>query len=92
MTNQKGEQRGTMSPIPENLDDYLTFDQRKALSLLEQVGWSIAFVRRSRHIPPIVVVASASREEYGVLLDNGEVDFPSNLKLRPGDRQAKGAA
>ena len=86
------ERRGSIPPVPENLDDFLTEAQRKALTLLEQVGWTVAFVRRSRLIPPIVVVSSATREEFGVLLDNGEVDFPSDLKLRPGDSSARGVA
>ncbi len=92
MINTRAERRGAMQPVPENLDDYLTPDQRKALMLLEQVGWSVAFVRRSRHIPPIIVVSCSGGEEFGVLLDNGEVDFPSDLKLRVGDRQARGVA
>ena len=80
-----------MPPIPENLDDYLTDAQKTALVELEQVGWHIAFVRR-KHIPPIVVVTSPDREQYGVLLDDGEVDFPVDLKVRSGDVRARGVA
>ncbi|GIX30675.1 MAG: hypothetical protein KatS3mg124_1147 [Porticoccaceae bacterium] len=87
-----GERRLGMAPVPDDLDSLLTEAQRRSLAELGRRGWQVAFVRRSnRLIPPIVVLASASRERFGVLLDDGTLDFPPDLRLRPGDRR-EGAA
>lgn len=72
---------GPGSEIPDNIDELLNDAQKNALKILGGRGWSIAFVRRPKHLPPIVVVCSEN-EEYGVLLDTGEVDFPSDLRVR----------
>jgi hypothetical protein len=84
------ERRQRMPPIPENLDDYLTDAQQRALSDIKKFGWTLAFVRRLFFEHPLVVVVRADGKKYGVLNEDGTVSLDA-VKVREHDAASDAA-
>lgn len=78
-----------LPPIPDNLDDYLTNDQKTVLARLEKTGWSLAFIRRQKVEKPVVVLLAPSNYDYAVLKEDGELEYPAKIKLRYEDQMRK---
>jgi len=76
------ENRTGMSPIPNNLEMLFTTAQFRALSVVEQYGWKLAFVRRVMLQHAIPVIVHADGERYGVLEANGGIDLNPDIKIR----------
>lgn len=71
-----------LPPVPDNINDYLNAAQNKTLKQLMFFGWTIAFVRRPKFLPATVVVIDRDKSRYGVLLENGSVDYSHGFDIR----------
>lgn len=69
-------------PIPENLHDLLTPEQATALDELESKGISLFAIRQNLFQDPVVVVKLPAKNRYGVLLNDGMVDYFPEIDLR----------
>lgn len=81
-TPESSERRGDSEPIPPNLDDYLTKDQRMALDRIEGFGWRPAFLRRPLFETPTAVVAGPEQQGYTVLETDGELNREPDIVIR----------
>jgi hypothetical protein len=80
--NRPSERRIGVSPIPKNVQSFLTEAQHACLSGLEGVGWTIQFVRSEGLIEPLIVVVDPLGEQYGVLREDGRIDRDRDLRVR----------
>ena len=76
------ERRKGISPIPMNLREFLTDDQRRALKNMERFGWRLAFVRRPLFQEPLVVICDEEETAFSVLQEDGNIDSKPDIILR----------
>lgn len=76
------QERNRMPPVPEDLDQRLSKDQRYRLRQLEGFGWRVAFVRRPLFQEITVVLASAEGSQLGILEPDGELNMELNIQVR----------
>lgn len=76
------EKRNKYVPVPKNLDDYLSEDQKLALKNLRQSGTDVQFVRRPAFEEPTVVLMTANGKTLGFLDRDGNVNTGPRLVLR----------
>lgn len=76
------EKRNKYVPVPKNLNDYLSEDQKLALKNLRQFGTDVQFVRRPVFAEPTVVLMTAKGDTLGYLDRDGNVNNSSRLALR----------
>lgn len=76
------DRRQGMSPIPLNLREFLSDDQRRVMKQVEGFGWRLAFIRRPLFQDPIVVIQNAEASRYSVLEVDGTVNEHPDIKIR----------
>ncbi len=76
------EQRGKMSPLPENFHKRLNTDQLLALRLVENYGWGMKFVRRPSNQKPTFVIFNNNTHQYAVLDEDGTLNIETGIKIR----------
>ena len=76
------ERRGSIAPLPDDITDRLNTGQIHALKQLEELGWSMKFVRRPRHQKPTYVVFNDNNQRYAVLNDDGTLNLMAGIKTR----------
>jgi hypothetical protein len=76
------EKRNKYVPVPKNLNDYLSEDQKLALKNLRQFGTDVQFVRRPVFAEPTVVLMTADGNTLGFLDNDGNVNTGPRLVLR----------
>lgn len=79
---QVKDKRNKYIPVPKNLDDYLSEDQKLALRNLRQFGTEVQFVRRPVFAEPTVVLMTAAGTTLGILDKDGNVNTGPRLTLR----------
>lgn len=80
------DQRGTLDPIPQQLEDYLTVEQLAALQQAEQTGFKLRFVRRKGVSDgPVAFVANDSGQYMGILSRDGQLEIDLDPQLRSED-------
>jgi len=79
---QSRDRRETMSPIPINLREFLSDDQRRSLRQIEGFGWSLSFVRRPLAAEPVVVIQNGGDAKLSVLESDGTVNDQPDIALR----------
>ena len=82
MKRTNAERRNRETPIPDNLVELLTAEQQRALPELEEKGVTLVAVRRPLFQEPVVIVKLQAREMFGVLLENGDVDYFAGIPIR----------
>lgn len=80
------ERRRAVKPIPDDLMSLLNAEQAKALPELEEKGVVLYAVRRPLFQEPVFIVKLESKGWYGVLLENGKVDYFSDVPMREQQR------
>lgn len=81
------ERRKGQAPIPSNLREILSLDQKLALKELENFGWEIDFVRRPLFQEPRVFVRNPTTGKLSVIEADGAVDHnPIDITPRQGDQ------
>lgn len=76
------DKRNKYVPVPKNLNDYLTEDQRLALKNLREQGAEVQFVRRPVFAEPTVVLMASDGHTLGFLDNDGNVNSGPRLVLR----------
>lgn len=76
------EKRNKYVPVPKNLNDYLTVDQKLALKNLRTQGMEVQFVRRPVFAEPTVVLMASDGHTLGFLDNDGNVNTGPRLVLR----------
>ncbi|RMG34521.1 MAG: hypothetical protein D6720_09110 [Gammaproteobacteria bacterium] len=76
------ERRRGEPAIPENLDEFLTPQQRHGLRQVESFGWRLAFVRHPLFQEPTVVVARPGDNAYASITPDGDLEFDPLLAIR----------
>ncbi|WP_086930328.1 hypothetical protein [Agarilytica rhodophyticola] len=76
------DKRRGKSPVPLNTRSLLNSQQQKSLRQMESFGWQIAFVRREHRDNPLVVVQNVSKQNFGLLQDDGSIDISCHLNMR----------
>jgi hypothetical protein len=70
-------------PPQRVLQRSLNEDQLETLHALEQVGWTLKFVRKPPCGQPIPVVYDTERRRYAVLRPDGTLDERPGFTIRP---------
>ena len=81
-TPVSNERRHGGPAIPENLKQLMNPEQVRALSQIENFGWSLAFVRCPLFQTPQLIVSSPDHQGYAVIGEDGELEFDSHLQIR----------
>ncbi len=76
------EKRKGDSPIPENMDSYLTEDQLAQVHTIERFGWTLKYVRRPPFEEPVVIVQGGDGNSIGVLDKDGRLNLESDITVR----------
>lgn len=77
------ERRRGDKPVPDDLSPFLNAAQARALPELEKKGVLIYAVRRPLFQKPVLIVKLLhAKERYGVLLDDGTVDYFPDIAIR----------
>jgi len=76
------ERRERSAPVPVNLCDYLTDEQRVSVEQMREYGWQLAFVRRPLFLDPVIVVTNEDQTRMGVLEIDGSINTHVVLNLR----------
>ena len=79
MDNDK---RTGQEAIPDNLDDWLTPDQKQMLHQIESFGWRLKYIRRPVFQDPIVILISDDGKKIGVLEKDGRVNMEPDITIR----------
>ena len=74
--------RKTIQPIPENVKDYLTNDQMKALPYLKSKGVALFAIRRPKFQEVLAIMKVIPRDKYALFLKDGSVDYFPDIKIR----------
>lgn len=56
--------------------------QQDVLTMVEGLGWKLAFVRKPLFQNVVPVVHHAGKNQYGVLRDNGDIEIDPTLNVR----------
>lgn len=76
------ERRNGQPAIPDNLDNFLTTEQKVALSYLGKIGWQLKFVRRIFFEEPLVVLSRPNGRITSVLEKDGRINVSHSVPLR----------
>lgn len=76
------DRRKGVDPIPHDLSEVLTPQQLAALPSLEEKGIVLFAVRRPLFQEVVVIVKIVFRDSYGVLLEDGTVDYLPDIVVR----------
>ncbi len=76
------EQRGNMSPLPENFHAQLNTDQLLVLRMVENFGWGMKFVRRTPSQKPTYVIFNNNTHQYAVIDEDGTLNIETGIKIR----------
>ncbi len=76
------EKRKGDSPIPENMDSYLTEDQLAQVHTIERFGWTLKYVRRPAFEEPVVIVQGGDGNSIGVLDKDGRLNLETDITVR----------
>lgn len=76
------DRRKGLNPIPLNLREFLSDDQRRSIRQLESFGWRLAFVRRPLFQDTVVVMCNSDSTAFSVVEEDGTVNEQSDLLLR----------
>jgi len=79
MDNDK---RTGQEAIPDNLDDWLTPDQKQMLHQIESFGWRLKYIRRPVFQDPIVILISDDGKKIGILEKDGRVNMEPDITIR----------
>ena len=79
MDNDK---RTGQKPIPDNIDDWLTPEQKQMLHQIETFGWVLKFIRRPVFQDPIPVLVSDDGKKIGILEKDGRINMDPDINLR----------
>jgi len=80
---QRGfERRRGEKPIPDDLVSLLNAEQVRALPELHEKGIVLYAVRRPLFQEPVFIVKLPTKGRYGVLLENGKVDYFPDIHIR----------
>ena len=82
MDNDK---RNRQKPVPSNIDEFLSEEQKMALNKIEGYGWRLEFIRRPLFQEPTVVVFGPDNGQIGVLQKDGTIERNPELALRNHD-------
>lgn len=76
------ERRRGDPPIPNNLDELLTPEQRHGLRQVESFGWRLAFVRHPLFQETTVIVTRPDNSAYACITEHGDLEFSPELVIR----------
>lgn len=76
------ERRGTHTPVPLNLREFLNPEQRRALRQIENFGWRLAFVRREVFHESVVVVVNSEGSVFSTIEQDGFINAEPSVGLR----------
>ena len=82
MKQRRPERRRGTRPIPDDLLSLLSAEQAKALPELAEKGIVLYAVRRPLFQAPVFIVKLQVKDRYGVLLENGTVDYFPDIPIR----------
>ena len=68
-------------PIPVNLNEFLTIEQRIALNNIASFGWDLYFIRRPLFQEPIVIIRRMPDGDYKQIEPDGTIIKP-NITIR----------
>jgi hypothetical protein len=68
------ERRKGLPPVPANLNNLITVDQKLALKELESFGWEVEFVRRPLFQDPRIFISNPATGKRSVIESDGTVD------------------
>mgnify|MGYP001815265006 FL=1 len=81
----KDQRKGSI-PIPDNLDELLTKEQRQALPGLKYLGWEPCFLRKRMFLEPEMVMQNNNDKRLGVFEHDGNIRLQGDIKVRDGDK------
>ena len=76
------ERRHNLQQLTTQLRVQLNMEQQMELRTLERFGWGILFIRKEPGFKPFVVLSDG--EQTAILLDNGELDEKTPIRMRTG--------
>lgn len=76
------ERRGSLTPIPVDLEEYMSIEQRATYWTLQRFGWTILFVRRSEGEITLVLTGPGVGD-LAVLEADGALNKCEPLPMRP---------
>ncbi|OUS02632.1 hypothetical protein A9Q90_09250 [Gammaproteobacteria bacterium 54_18_T64] len=79
---QQKDKRKGQAPIPKNLKDFLSADQRMSLNSLSHFGWEVLFIRRPAFKDPVVVLLNSDGHSIGILDEDGKIQVDTNIVIR----------
>jgi CheY-like chemotaxis protein len=69
-------------PVPDNLERYLNKEQRATISMMQNFGWKLLFVRRSTLHKIIAMMESPTAEHTACIEQDGELNTHHNVFIR----------
>jgi len=82
MTEVTKDKRYKSAPIPKNLDSLLNEKQKATIEELENMGWSLWFVRRPKFQPVIPVLHDTKHDAIALIDEDGIVLEESIIQVR----------
>lgn len=79
MNNDK---RNSDTPVPEDVNGFLTDAQSAELHHIESFGWTLKYIRRPLFQEKVVVVVSPDGGSIGILEDDGRLNLESDIDTR----------
>lgn len=76
------DKRTGQSPVPEDLDQFLTQMQMMTLKRIEQFGWRLLFVRRPLFQETVAVIADQEKTFTAILEGDGTMNKHHDLVIR----------
>ena len=83
------EKRRGDARIPDNLDEILNEAQRKALPVLQYIGWEPCFLRTKMFLEADIVMRNWNDNRLGILEYDGWIQTEVDVRVREEDAQTQ---